>query len=89
MLEGQATVLKFDSFDLEKTTIDNRIGQRDPLSMILYQYYNADLLDIPEQEDKEAVIYIDDAFMLAIGNDFQDMHRKLEDMICKEKGVEN
>ena len=57
--------------------------------MILYQYYNADLLDIPEQEGEEAVAYVDDAFMLATGDDFQDAHKKLEDMMCKERGVEN
>ena len=57
--------------------------------MILYQYYNANLLDIPEQEGKEAVAYMDDAFMLVTGDDFQDAHKKLEDMMCKERGVKN
>jgi hypothetical protein len=70
MLDGRATVLKFNGFALEKTPIDNRIGQGDPLSMILYQYYNANLLDIPEQEGEEVVAYVDDAFMLATGDDF-------------------
>ena len=87
MLEGGVTVLKFDGFTLEKTPIDNRIGQGDPLSMIFYQYYNADLLDIPEHEGEEAVAYVGGAFMLATGHHFHDAHRKPEDMMCKEKGV--
>ena len=89
MLDGRATVLKFNGYASEKTTIDNGIGQGDPLSMVLYQYYNANLLSILEQEGEEAVAYVDDAFMLATGDDFQDAHKKLEDMMCKERGVEN
>ena len=89
MLDRRAIVLKFDSFALEKTPIDNGIGQGYPLSMVLYQYYNADLLDLLDYEGKEAVAYVDNAFMLVVGNDFQDAHKKLEDMMCKEKRVEN
>ena len=59
MLEGWATILKFDGFTLEKTPIDNGIGQGDLLFMILYQFYNADLLDILEHEGEEVVAYVD------------------------------
>ena len=43
-LTGRSTTLKFDDFISERIALDNRIGQGDPLSMILYQYYNTDLL---------------------------------------------
>ena len=89
MLDEWATVLKFDGFASEKTPIDNGIRQKDLLSMILYQYYNANLLNIPEQQEEEAVAYVDNAFMLATGDNFQDAHKKLKDMMCKERGVEN
>jgi len=49
MLWGRVTVLKFDGYKLEPFSIDNGIGQGDPLSMGIYQYYNADLLDIPRE----------------------------------------
>ena len=45
MLKGRKTRLKFDNHESENIIIDNGIGQGDPLSMVLYQYYNADLLD--------------------------------------------
>ena len=53
------------------------------------RFHNADLLDIPEHEGEEAVTYVGDAFMLATGHHFHDTHRKLEDMMYKEKVVEN
>ena len=87
MLEGRSTVLKFDGFILEQTIIDNGIGQGDPLSMVLYQYYNTDLLDIPEHWDENAVAYVNDAFMMALGKNFQIAHRKLCDLMEKQRGV--
>jgi ribonuclease HI len=78
-----------DGYVSDPIAIDNGIGQGDPLSMVLYQYYNADLLDIPSSKDEEAVAYVDDAFMMATGTDFQSAHRVLADMMCKEGGVED
>ena len=46
MLEGRTMHLKFDDFTSDPINIDNGIGQGDLLSMVLYQYYNADILDI-------------------------------------------
>jgi hypothetical protein len=48
MLEGRITTLKFDDYTSAPIPIDNGIGQGDPMSMALYQFYNADLLDIPD-----------------------------------------
>ena len=89
MLSDRATVLKFNGYILERTPINNGIGQGDPLSMVLYQYYNADLLDVLEHKGEEAVAYVNNAFMLALGHNFQETYRKLKDMICKAKGVIN
>ena len=55
MLKDWATALKFDGFTSDKTARDNGIGQRDLLSMALYQYHNADLMDIPMGTGKAAV----------------------------------
>ena len=46
MLTGRRNRLKFDDYLSEWFHLDNVIVQGDPLSMILYLYYNADLLDI-------------------------------------------
>jgi len=57
--------------------------------MVLYQYYNADLLDIPKYDEDDAEAYVDDTFMLASAKDFLSAHCKLADMMCREGEVEN
>jgi len=89
MLENHVTTLKFDGFILDQIPIDNGIGQGDPLSMVLYQFYNADLLDIPRHNGEDAVAYVDDTIMMATDTDFTGAHRKLEDMMCRAEGVGN
>ena len=46
LLTGRRTHLKFDDYTSDWFDLDNGIGQGDPLSMLLYLFYNADLLDI-------------------------------------------
>jgi len=89
MLRERITTLRFDGYVSDRLPIDNGIGQGDPLSMVLYQYYNADLLDIPKHAEEDAVAYVDDAFMLASGKDFPSAHRKLAAMMSREGGVED
>jgi hypothetical protein len=89
MLKDRITTLKFDGYTSDCIPIDNGIGQGDPLSMVLYQYYNADLLDIPKGADEDAEAYVDDAFMLASDKDFAGAHDKLVRMVCGDGGVEN
>ena len=89
MLKNRVTTLKFDGYVSDQISINNGIGQGDPLSMVLYQYYNADLLDIPKQEGEDAEAYVDDTIMLAVDTDFNGTHRKLVDMMCRPEGVES
>jgi len=88
MLREQFTTLKFDRYVSDRIPIDNGIGQGDPLSMVLYQYYNADLLDIPKCAEEDTVAYVDNTFMLASGKDFQSAHHKLAAMMGRAGGVE-
>jgi len=67
--------------------IDNGIRQGDPLSMTLYQFYNTDLLDIPRNADKDAIVYIDDALMLVVADTFNEAHQVLADMMYRKGGV--
>src|ERR1700730_5626254 len=89
MLQGRVTTLKFDDYESEAIQIDNGIGQGDPLSMVLYQFYNADLLDIPKDTSEDAIAYVDDTLMLATAKTFEQAHQKLADMMGRENGVTN
>jgi len=87
LLSGRRTKLKFDDYTSDFINVDNGIGQGDPLSMILYTIYNADLLDIPDIEDKESSLgYVDDIAMVATGEDFHETTRRLERLMTKEDG---
>jgi ribonuclease HI/exonuclease III len=87
MLTNRETRLRFDDHTSDAIPINNGIGQGDPLSMGLYQYYNADLLSVPTEANQLAIAYVDDAIIFASGNTFEDTHRDLVDMMTKENGV--
>ncbi len=87
ILRDRRTKLKFDDYTSEAVEIHNGIGQGDPLSMILYIIYNADILEIIGNEEKEdALGYVDDVALIAIGRTFEETTRKLEHMMVKEGG---
>ena len=87
MLKGRATCLKFDDHELEPISLDNGIGQGDPLSMIFYQYYNADLLDIPNLPNEMAAAYVDDAILVAMAPTFEGAHTILEETMMRKGGA--
>ena len=87
MLLGRTTRLKFDDHESDSINIDNGIGQGDPLSMVLYQYYNADLLDIPNSTMEFAAAYVDDAILVATAKTFEDTHKILTDMMERKEGA--
>ena len=87
MLRGRVTALKFNGYMSEPIQIDNGIGQGDPLSMGMYQYYNTDLIDIPREPGESAMAYVDDSIMIAIANSFPEAHEKLLSMMTRAGGV--
>ena len=83
MLKDRSTVLKFDEYISDTITLNNGIGQGDPLSMALYQFYNTDLIEIPKNVDEEAIAYVDDAILIATGSDFVETHETLAEMMTR------
>jgi ribonuclease HI len=87
MLKDRTTILRFDNYISEPILLNNGIGQGDPLSMVLYQFYNADLLDIPEGKDESALAYVDDTILTAMASTFQQAHEILADMMTRQGGA--
>jgi hypothetical protein len=87
MLEDKTTFLRFNNHTSDAISINNGIGQGDPLSMVLYQFYNADILDIPRHSNEAAIAYVDDMLIMATAGDFDTMHRILTDMMTRDGGV--
>ena len=87
LLTGRKTRLKFDDFISGIINITNGIGQGDPLSMLLYILYNADMLDIPDNPlVEDAIGYVDDIALIATGTDFEETTQRLTDMMTREGG---
>jgi hypothetical protein len=87
LLTGRKTRLKFDNYVSEAIDITNGIGQKDPLSMLLYIFYNADLLDIPYNPlTEDALGYVDNIALVATGPDFEETTLRLKNMMTKEDG---
>ena len=85
MLCDRSTMLRFDDHISKPIKIDNIIGQGDPLSMALYQFYNANLVEIPKEDEGETVAaYVDDAIITASAATFDKAHVKLRDMMTRE-----
>ena len=89
MLENHRTILRFDDHASGTIDLDNGIGQEDPLSMALYQFYNADILEIPNKPQETAEAYIDDAILTALAKTFEEAHELLADMMTRDRGMIN
>ena len=55
--------------------------------MILYQYYNADILEVPSGDHESASAYVDDAILVAADKDFTGTHNILADMMKRKGGA--
>jgi ribonuclease HI len=66
-LSDRSTTLKLQEYTAPSAPIQTGIPQGSPLSPILYLFYNADLIEACKTENTEAVGYIDDASILAVG----------------------
>jgi ribonuclease HI len=84
-LTGRSTKLKLEEYTAPSKPIQTGIPQGSPMSLGLYLFYNADLIEACKTENTEAVGYVDDASILAIGPTSQHncktlkkIHRKAE-----------
>ena len=55
--------------------------------MALYQYYNADILEIPHSPQELAKAYVDDAILTASAKTFEEAHLILADMMARDRGM--
>jgi hypothetical protein len=86
LLRGRSTRLKFDDYTSEPIQIDNGIGQGDPISMLVYLFYNADILDIAESENESLMAFVDDTLAAVAGDSFEDTVQGLKHIMDREGG---
>ena len=72
----------FDGHTSDWIPITKGIGQGDPLSMIIYIIYNADLIDISQGHPNELTLaFVDDIILVAVGKTIEVTHHTLQDML--------
>ena len=82
--------MKFDDYLLDPLDIDNGCDQGDPTSIILYHFYNADLIDVANKSQVElAPAFIDDVTFLVAGTNFMTTHAKIHSMMTRANGTYN
>ena len=84
---GRKTRLKFNDFILDYIDITNSIGQGDPLSMLLYVLYNADLLEALQQLDEDAIGYVDDALVIVTAKTLKESTWALKNYMEQREGA--
>ncbi|KAI0027453.1 hypothetical protein K488DRAFT_20787, partial [Vararia minispora EC-137] len=87
LLSNRRTTLSFDDYVSDPIQVNNSIGQGDPLSMLLYLFYNADLLQIPASPQEVAAAIVNDVTFLAKGDTFADTNTILVGMFERQNGA--
>ena len=87
-LDNRKTTLTFDDFRSQEFSIDNGLDQGDPISGTSYMLYNGGLLGCLDHKAGEfGGLFIDDAFVMAVGRDLGETHRKIKDVMERDRGV--
>ena len=79
-LQGRSTQILFNDAKSDTITTPAGIPQGSPLSPLLYMYYNADLLDIPQQHET-SLGFIDDIMYGVEGFTDEANARRLEQLV--------
>ena len=55
--------------------------------MVQYQFYNADILDIPKGKVESAIAYVNNTLILVVSKNFTKTHDILANMLTREGGI--
>jgi hypothetical protein len=87
VLLNRRTRLMFDGHTSDWIQITNGIGQGDPLSMIVYIIYNADLIDISQEHPNELTLaFVNDTVFIAADKTTNETHDILQEMLERTRG---
>ena len=85
--KGKGELWSLGTKVLRKIAVSNYHNKGDPLSMILYLYYNPDLLDVMSSCHQSAVTYVNHANLYAEGSTYEEAYEHLNDMLLKQNST--
>ena len=89
MLTNRKTQLRFDNFTLGPIDIASGTTQGCPLSMLLYAFYNMDLINIMKGKLELSTGFVDDCTFVVIADDLDSAHATLKNMMeDTDRGLE-
>ncbi|KAI4293631.1 hypothetical protein K525DRAFT_181706, partial [Schizophyllum commune Loenen D] len=87
MFTNRQIRLRFDDFISDPMPIDSGGEQGNPIMMILYLYYNAELIDIARQEaEVDIPTFVDNANIVIEGDSFEETTAKAKQLMEKRGG---
>lgn len=87
-MTDRRAVLCFDDFQSKQFSVESSLEQGCPLSVILYQFYNSDLLDSAKKQNGEtATGNIDDVAIVAVAETFERTHEILKSFMTRLEGA--
>ena len=86
MLSNHRTQLIFNDFTSKTISITNSATQGCPLSMLIYTFYNADLINIAKGKEELSTGFVDDCTLIAVSTILMDTHLTLKHMMERSGG---
>lgn len=82
------TTLCFDDYESGQFDVENGADQGCPLAHLIYQFYNADLIEADTERPNELKVgFVDDAAFLAAGETFEQTNEVVTNMMTREGGA--
>jgi len=82
---GCHTTLKFDGYKSELLPLSKGLNQGCPLSGIVFQFYNSDLVDVGElNKGKDVVMLMDDTLLSVCGKTLIEMNNWVKNMMTRD-----